>query len=233
MLTIKEMQLGRSYEIADDNNPDGKVVLDFVNAANPGILTNEVLLFVLIKRLKSLNLELACEENEKVIELLMQAVDVLAQRAQRMKQAFGQAIGIAQATPAPEEHVQSIPPACVKTQTPDIPQEFPSPEKGGDYTAEVARSEPASFSQGTVEQLDNWADKVERTLERDLPKSVPTQGPSAAGLLGQLEAARSLLTETHALGSPEVKELIERRTGRWLVWGVDQHEKPTDGEKTC
>lgn len=163
MLTIKETQLGRSYEVTKDSDPDKKVVLDFINASTPGILTNEALLFVLIMRLRSLDQELPCDENKQAIELLVQTTEALVAREKRMKAAFGQPVSIAEVSSAPTKTSQS-------------------------------------------------------------------ESPLVGGLLGQLQNARALLTEVHALGSAEIKQLIEKRTGPWLVWGVDRHERPGHDE---
>lgn len=156
MLTIKETETGRAYEITKNSDPDKKVALEFINATTGGILTNESLLFVLIMRLKALNQELTCDENAEAIDLLVKTTEVLERRAQRMKEAFGQPVGIAEVSSAP-------------TKTPE------------------------------------------------------SEGPVLGGVLGQLHNARTLLTEVHALSSDEVKQLIEERTGPWMVWGVNQH----------
>lgn len=101
MLSIKETQTGRSYEITKGSDPDKKVVLDFINASTPGILTNEALLLVLIMRLRSLNVELPCSENHHVIDLLVQATEVLALRSRRLGQKEMVPIAIAEVSTTP------------------------------------------------------------------------------------------------------------------------------------
>lgn len=148
MISIRETQPGRSYEITDDGKPDAKVVLAFVNAIEPGILTTESVLMTLIQRLGVLNQEVYSEENEKVIELFVQAMELLTQRSLRRYE----------------------------------------------------------LGKGTL--------NVTAALS-----------PTPSELLGQIQQARALLTEVHVLGSDEVKQLIEKRTGPWMVWGVDRFAK--------
>ena len=81
MVDIQEIETGRSYKITDDSAPDKAVVLDFVNSTLGGVLTNEVLLCVLIKRLETMDREAPCKENMQVIELLFKSVELLLQRA--------------------------------------------------------------------------------------------------------------------------------------------------------
>jgi hypothetical protein len=182
MLTIKETQLGRSYEVTKDSDPDKKVVLDFINASTPGILTNEALLFVLIMRLRSLDQELPCDENKQAIELLVQTTEVLVAREKRMNMPATQAIGIAEVSSTTRE------------------QELMQQLFGLEARAASAAGIKTYFPQNTQQPaLEN-------------------------GLVAQLGRARALLTEVHALGSDEVKQLIEKRTGPWMVWGVNQQE---------
>lgn len=148
MISIRETQPGRSYEITDDGKPDVKVVLAFVNAVEPGILTTESVLMTLIQRLGVLNQEVYSEENEKVIELFVQAMELLTQRSLRRYE----------------------------------------------------------LGKGTL--------NVTAALS-----------PTPSELLGQIQQARSLLADVHVLGNAEVKELIEKRTGPWMVWGVDRFAK--------
>lgn len=87
MIDIQEIEAGRSYKITHDSTPEKVAVLDFVNSSQGGLLTNEVLLFVLIKRLETLDREVPCKENAQVIELLIQSMDLLIQRANKQTDA--------------------------------------------------------------------------------------------------------------------------------------------------
>lgn len=222
MLSIKETQAGRSYEITEGSDPDKKVVLDFINASTPGILTNEVLLLVLIMRLGSLNVELPCSENHQVIDLLVQATEVLALRSRRLGQKEMTPIAIAEVRTMPA--IDNY--AGCKPMNEEAGLEVMVAVSAGE-TRPTIPTQPI-VSQPIIPGPSSVVDWVTRPVEKVTPlevsKTGSSQGPLADGLLNQLQRARALLTELHALGSDEVKQLIEKRTGPWMVWGVNQQE---------
>lgn len=56
----------------------------------------------------------------------------------------------------------------------------------------------------------------------DFPLTASNAKSDSEHYTDTLSRAKSLVTDVYAIASPEVKKLIELRTGPWLVWGADR-----------
>lgn len=74
------------------------------------------------------------------------------------------------------------------------------------------------------------ADKIRAAarMERQRAAELDTLLENRDALFESLTKAKRLLVDVHKIGSPEVKRLIEARTGTWFVWGVDRSAEQAD-----
>lgn len=114
MLHIQETESGRSFKISDSREQCADTTLDFIGSSRGGTLTTEALMLVLIMRLKSLDREEHCDENDQAIELLTRSIEVLIQRAKKRGESAVQPLGIAEASAAPSTDIEAVSSAGVK-----------------------------------------------------------------------------------------------------------------------